>query len=37
MILNAYGINDIRQTEMHTVGPLVPECSFSMLKLLLKS
>jgi hypothetical protein len=26
--LNVYGVNDVRQTEMHTAEPLVPEHSF---------
>jgi hypothetical protein len=26
-ILNVHGVNDVRQTEKHTAGPLVPEPS----------
>jgi len=26
-LFNVYGVNDIRQTEMHTAEPLVPELS----------
>jgi hypothetical protein len=24
-LLNVHGVNDVRQTEIHTAGPLVPE------------
>jgi len=32
-ILNVHGINDVRQTEIHTVEPLVPESSASEFEL----
>jgi hypothetical protein len=25
-LLNVHGVNDVRQAEMHTAEPLVPEC-----------
>jgi hypothetical protein len=36
-LLNVNGINDERQTEIHTAEPLVPEPSFCRLRLLLES
>jgi len=35
-ILNVHGVNDVRQTEIHTAEPLVPEPSASELGCLLK-
>jgi hypothetical protein len=34
---NVYGVIDVRQTEMHTAEPSVPEPSYLRLKLLLKT
>jgi hypothetical protein len=34
-LLNVHGVNDVRQTEIHTAEPLVPEPSDSSSKLLL--
>jgi len=36
-ILNVHGVNDVRQTEIHTAEPLVPEPSASEVEWLLKS
>ena len=36
-ILNVRGVNDVRQTEIHTAEPLVPEPSASEVKLAIKS
>jgi len=35
-LLNVYGVNDVRQTEIHTAEPLVPEPSASELELTIK-
>jgi hypothetical protein len=32
-ILNVHGVNDVRQTEIHTAEPLVPETSASEIEL----
>jgi hypothetical protein len=32
-LFNVHGVNDFRQTEIHTTGPLVAESSFSELEL----
>jgi len=32
-LLNVHGVNDVRQTEMHTAEPLVPEPSASEVEL----
>jgi len=32
-ILNVYGVNEVRQTEIHTAEPLVPEPSASEVEL----
>ena len=36
-LLNVHGINDVRQTEIHTAEPLVPELSAFMFRCLLNS
>jgi len=36
-VLHVHGVNDVRQTEMHTAEPFVPEPSSFRLKLLLWS
>jgi hypothetical protein len=35
--MNVHGVNDVRQTEIHTAEPLVPEPSVSEVEMLLKS
>jgi hypothetical protein len=35
-LLNVHVVNEVKQTEIHTAKPLVPELDLLMLKLLLK-